>query len=290
MKEKILITGSDGMLGSILMKKLESNYNTIGITKNKNNLKIKCDITNKIQVSTTIKKIKPNIIVHLGGITGNLECEKNARKTIDTNIMGTYFILEAIKNTKIKIIFASSREVYGNVTNKVDELAMLQPINLNGITKMFSENLIKSYCEKNNIDFTILRFTNFYGEENERRGISKMMKYALTDKKIPIFGGKQSIDLIHIDDAVDAIINVIKLRKNGIFNIGYGQSFTILTIIKLLEKYSKKHIKYEIKNARKGETQKFSIDISKAKKELRFEPKITPKIGIKRMISKWQKK
>lgn len=290
MKEKIMITGADGMLGSQLFKKLESEYNIIGITKNKSDLKIKCDITNKTEVSTIIKKIKPNIIVHLAGITGNIECEKNPRKTIHTNVMGTYFILEAIKNTKIKIIFASSREVYGNVTNKVDEHAMLQPINLNGITKMFSENLIKEYCEKYNIDFTILRFTNFYGEENEKRGISKMMKDGLSDKKITIFGGKQSVDLIHIDDAIKAIINTIKLRKNGIFNIGYGKSITILTLIKLLDKYSNNHIKYKIKKPRNVETQKFSMNISKATKELKFEAKITPKMGIKRMILKWQRK
>ena len=98
MTNKILITGSDGLLGSLLLKKLNSKFCVTGTTRlNKKKLKIKCDITNKEDVIRVIQKIKPDIIIHLAGITGNIECEENPHRTIETNVMGTYYILEAIR-------------------------------------------------------------------------------------------------------------------------------------------------------------------------------------------------
>lgn len=290
MTEKILITGSSGLLGSLLLKKLGKKYRVIGTTKlNEKTSQIKCDITKKEDVIRVIQKIKPEIIIHLAGITGNLECEENPRKTLETNVMGTFNILQTIKNKKIKLIFASSREVYGDSKHNVDEKSLLQPINMNGITKMFSENLIIDFHLKYKIPFNILRFTNFYGEHNEKRGISKMFKESLKGNQITIFGGNQSLDLIHFDDAVDAIIKTIEYKKNGVFNIGFGNSFRLLSLIKILEKISKIKVNFILKKSRSMEVQEFSMDVSKAKRELQFEAKITPKIGIKRMIRKWQR-
>ena len=290
MTKKILIIGSSGLLGSLLLKKLNKKYRVIGTTKlNESESQIKCDITKKEEVSQIIQKIKPNIIIHLAGITGNLECEENPHRTLETNVMGTYYILEAIKDKKIRLIFASSREVYGNSKQKVDEKSLLQPINMNGITKMFSENLIKDFHLKYKIEFNILRFTNFYGEHNEKRGISKMFKDSLRENKITIFGGNQSLDLIHFDDAVDAIIKTIEYNKNGVFNIGFGKSFKLLSLIKILEKISKNKVDFIVKKSRNLEVHEFSIDVSKARQELQFEAKITPKIGIKRMVTKWKR-
>ncbi len=289
MTDKILITGSDGLLGSLLFKKIKNLNNVIGTTnRNEKNSQIKCDITKKEEVFRTIQKIRPDIIIHLAGITGNLECEENPHKTLETNVMGTCYILEAIKNKKIRLIFASSREVYGDSNYKVDENSLRRPSNMNGITKMFSENLIMDYHLKYKIPFNILRFTNFYGENNEKRGISKMIKDSLMNKKITIYGGNQNIDLIHFDDAVNAIVKTIEYEKNGIFNIGLGKSIKLLSLIKILENTSKTKIDFELKKSRNVDTQKFSMDVSKAKTELGFEAKITPKIGIKRMVTKWQ--
>ena len=290
MMEKILITGSNGILGNLLMEKLNKKYNVTGTTKrNRNKSKMKCDITKYEEVIKVIQKIKPDIIIHLAGITGNLECEKNPKKTLDTNIIGTYHILESIKDKKIKIIFATSREVYGNSKQKVNEISPLRPINLNGFTKMISENIIKEFNIKYKIPYTILRFTNFYGENNDKRGISKMFKEALVGNKITVFGGEQNIDLIHYDDVVNAIMKTINSKKNGTYNIGLGKSFKLLSLLKILEKTSKMKLQYVKKKSREVEVQKFSINTSKAKRELQFEAKITPNIGIKRMVEKWKK-
>ena len=291
MTQKILIIGAGGLLGSLLLKKLKAKYLVLGTTKRVEKKSIiKCDITKKEDVFRVIQKVKPDIIVHLAGITGNLECEKDPHRTLETNVMGTYYILEAIKDKKIRLIFASSREVYGFTKNKVKENSSLQPINMNGITKMFSENLIKNFHFQYKIGYNILRFTNFYGEHNEKRGISKMLKDSLTGNKITIFGGNQRIDLLHFDDAVDSIIRTIESKRNGVFNIGFGKSVSLMSLIDTLEKISKTKVNFNLAKSRNIEVQKFAMDVSKAKKELGFKAKISPKIGIKRMVIKWTEK
>lgn len=287
---KILITGSNGLLGNLLFEKLKNKYQVFGTTQlNETKSKIKCDIRIKEHISKTIKKIKPDIIIHLAGITGNFECEKNPHNSLQTNVMGTYYILDLIKNKKIKLIFASSREVYGNSKIKVDENNQLKPININGITKMLSENLILNFHLSYKIPFNILRFSNFYGENNEKRGISKMLRDSIIGGKITIFGGNQKIDLIHFDDAVNGIIKTIEYNKNGIFNIGSGKSITLLSLIKILEKELKSKIKFNLEKPRNIEVQEFSMNVSKARKELAFQAQLTPEMVIKRMVLKWKR-
>ena len=291
--KNILITGSNGFIGKYLQKYMQiDGFNILFGTTSTPCSDSRCCIVFSNLYSDIEKKLESvdiDIIIHLAGITGNIECEKDPHKTLETNVMGTYYILDAIKNKKIRLIFASSREVYGYSKNKVNENSPLQPINLNGITKMFSENLIINFHLKYKIGFNILRFTNFYGEHNEKRGISKMIKNSLKGKKIIIFGGSQSIDLIHFDDAVNAIIKTIEAKRNGIFNIGYGKSIKLLSLIDTLEKISKTKINFNLEKSRNIEVQKFALDVSKAKRELGFEAKISPKIAIKRMVTKWKK-
>ena len=99
MNKKILVFGAGGLLGTLLVKKLEKKYSVIGTTKSaRGEIKNKCDITRKEEILQIVQKVNPDIIIHLAGITGNVECEQNPHKTIKTNIMGTYYILDVIKN------------------------------------------------------------------------------------------------------------------------------------------------------------------------------------------------
>ncbi len=155
---------------------------------------------------------------------------------------------------------------------KVNEKSELNPINVNGMTKMMSEELILKYNKLYNIPYSIIRFTNFYGENFSKRGISKMIKIALKNKKITVFGGEQEIDLIHFNDAANGLLNVLDVKKMGIYNMGSGESKTILELIHEIEKFSKNKIKFIKKESRTFEVKNFKIDISKAKKDLGFKP------------------
>jgi len=291
-KRKILITGANGALGNLLLKKLLAAGNDcLGITRRKVKgsirNKIKCDVTKYNEIKSIIFKFKPNIIIHLAGLTGNLECEKEPKKAFATNLLGTLNILNSSTKLKPKIIFSSSREVYGNKRYKAKESSLLRPININGATKMLSEYLIIHYNQQFKIPYLILRFTNFFGENFDKRGISAMLNSAIKGDKITIFGGHQKIDLLHYDEAVSAVMRAVKSNKSEIFNIGSGKSFELLYIIKLLEKACGKKIRYEIKPYRNFEVRNFQMDTSKAKNELNFKSSLTVNDVLRKMISKW---
>jgi len=286
MKNKILITGADGNLGKQIidvMCKLNYNYLGISRTKSRHNI-IKCDITKSKQISKIIIKFKPNIIIHLAGPGGNVECQNDPKNAIAVNVLGTLNILEASKKINSKIIFASTREVYGNSTKKISENMELKPKNINGITKMLAENLILSYSKENKNQYIILRFTNFYGEVYVNKGISGMIKKSISGEKILVLGGQQKIDLIHFDDAVKSIIKAIDYKKSEIFNIGSGESISILSLIKKIEKISGKKITYKIEKYREFEGKKIHVNIEKAKKELGFNTSMSLDENLKRFV------
>jgi len=291
-KRKILITGAEGALGKLLLKKLIADSNDcLGLIRRKAKdsmkNKIKCDVTNYNKIKSIIFKFKPNIIIHLAGLTGNLECEKEPKKAFATNVLGTLNILKSSTKLKPKIIFSSSREVYGNTRYRAKENSLLRPININGTTKMLAEYLIIYYNQQFKIPYVILRFTNFFSENFDKRGISAMLRRAIKGEKITIFGGHQNIDLLHYDEAVSAVMKAIKKKKSEIFNIGSGKSFELLSIIGLLEKAYGKKIRYEIKPYRNFEVRNFQMDTSKAKNELNFKSSLTVNDVLQKMVSKW---
>ena len=291
-KPKILITGSTGALGKILIPKIqEKKYEYLGIARNasrsENNFNtVKCDVTEIDDIKSIITEFQPSFIIHLAGLTGNIECETNPQHAFVSNVLSTYNILKTSIKIKPKIVFASSREVYGNTEKKAKEKDQLKPININGITKMLSENLILNYHVQYKIPYEILRFTNFYGE-NGKRGISAMIRNAMQGKLISIFGGKQNLDLLYFDDAASAIIKAINYDKSAIFNIGSGDSTTPLSLVKKIEEIRKKKIAIEIKSYRGFEVRKFSVDITKSRNVLKFRAVHHLDWVLKRMFNKW---
>lgn len=289
-KNRIIITGAGGALGRTIINLLNKNDEFLPLVKHsqkqiKNS--IKCDIQNFNSINKIIHEFKPTHIIHLAGITGNYECEENPRDAFQTNVFGTLNVLKGCLEIKPKIIFSSSREVYGNSKTTVNEKSNLNPINVNGITKMLSEKLILNYNKLYKIPYSIIRFTNFYGEDFSKRGISKMIKNILQSKKITVFGGNQQIDLIHFNDAAKGLLKALNTKKSDIYNIGSGKSWTILQLIREIEKSSKIKVKFNKKQNRSFEVKNFKIDISKARKDLSFKPSLEFEEVIKLMSNKW---
>ena len=123
-RKKIIVTGGSGDLGQSLISKLVSNgFDCVSISRKSNRNKlvknIKCDITNFRKLNLIINKFKPDIIIHLAGLTGNIACETNPKKAFLTNVFGTLNILKSSIKLKPKIIFISTGEIYGKTKNKV---------------------------------------------------------------------------------------------------------------------------------------------------------------------------
>ena len=290
--KKIIVIGGSGDLGQTLIPKLVSNgFDCISISRKSSRNKlvknIKCDITNFRKLNLIINKFKPDIIIHLAGLTGNIACETNPKKAFLTNVFGTLNILKSSIKLKPKIIFISTGEIYGKTKNRVNENALPKPVNIYGITKMLAENLILNYSADYKTPAVILRFSYCYGENFTKRGFSSMFKKAISGEKIQVFGGDQILDLLHFSDAVHAILKSITYNKTEIFNIGSGKTQSLISIIHKLKKIMNNDVNYDLQPYRGFEVRTCKLNINKAKKNLKFKPSTKLDDILYKMVSKW---
>lgn len=213
---KLLITGSEGLIGTLLTKKLESNYKI-----SKFDLKLKNNITNFKSLQNEVKTCEG--IIHLAALSRVVTAYQNPLLSIKYNILGFANILENIRtiNPKIWCIYASSREVYGESLNKVKENDALNPINVYGATKLSSELLADTYHLNYGLRTFIVRFSNVYGGLNDHpdRVIPKFIYQASQGQNITVYGGTQTFDFVHVKDAVNGVTKLIsKIRQNKLKN------------------------------------------------------------------------
>ena len=231
---KIIITGGLGFVGSHLAEQLFQKHDIVIFTKSlskinnienfKNKVKIeKVDVTNFPKLGAKIKKHKPDIIIHLAGITSHSVSFESPLLDVDSNAKSTLFILETIKklNNKCKFILGSTFIVIGR-PNKlpVNENSICNPTTIYGTNRLASEYYCKIYHEMYDLDTRIFRITNAYGPREQiipkKNAVNFLIYQSFKGKKITIFNeGKFFRDLIYISDVISAIQTIIKKGKSG---------------------------------------------------------------------------
>jgi len=284
-KMKLLVTGSNGFIGSNLVKKLQNqNIHFEGLSKKKHSASFKihiCDLANNHKLKKIISKNKFNCIIHLAEISTN-----NDPNIIKTNLISSLNLVESCKNSMIKkIIFVSGHNVYSPSKKlPISENYPCLPTTSYGLSKLLSEKILEYYADEYNIKLVILRVSFTYGpHQHKTKMISKFISHLRNSQQINLdkySNGYQKMDLIHVFDVCDAIISSLKSKKKiAIYNIASGKTTTIKDIIKILKNNidSKSKIKTKLNTSK---TNHFCYNISLAKKKLKFNPKITLQEGI----------
>jgi len=237
-----------------------------------------------------IKKENPNVVIHLAALTGLVKCHNNPQMAFKINVYGTYNVVNACSDIGCKLIFISSREVYGETLNQTTtEDDVLLPNNVYGITKMMGENIIQFFSRKQNLDFTVLRLTNVYGPEGDQYGAQVIIKKALTEKKIQILGGTQRLNYVFVDDVIDIIHKCITNPKSSkeIFNVGSKDTLSIKEFVNKVVKVLNENIEIEYKPMRETETTNFEPNLSKLSM-LEGIPMVSIEDGLRKTIE-WYK-
>jgi|AP95_1055475.scaffolds.fasta_scaffold08256_3 UDP-glucose 4-epimerase len=279
----IIILGGSGFLGQSLLKRLQNENFPYKLLIHKKIVKHNSCFYGDI----TDKKILENNIAD-GDIIINLIGQEN-ENMFDENIKASYNLLNsAIKKNNIKIIFISSILVYGeSIKHESSEQDIPKPTSDYGIIKLLAENIYSTYHRLFGLNITVLRFSNIYGPKKKSGIITKCFQALKQQKSVIIsHNGNQTRDFLHVEDAVEAILSVLKKQPSGfeIFNISSGTGIKVNQIINLIEKHTKKII-----------PKKFVIEESdikhivgnnlKAKKHLNFLVKIDINKGIKNMVN-----
>lgn len=247
-----------------------------------------CDqeIINKLVAET-------DIVVHFAAESHNDNSLRNPWPFIQTNLVGTATILEAVRTHSKKLHHISTDEVYGDLEiDSPEKFTETTPYNASSpysSTKAGSDLLVKAWVRSFGIDATLSNCSNNYGpRQHIEKFIPRQITNILSDISPKLYGtGEQVRDWIHVDDhnsAVHAIID--KGEKGELYLIGAnGEQNNKYIIETLLELMGKEKTAYEHVNDRPGHDQRYAIDNSKLVNELGWQPRyINLKEGLQATI------
>ena len=272
MKNKVLITGKSGFIGSNLMKRIPNHISVLENGSKSIDLRIRSEV---------LKINKVDTVIHLAGKIPSEE--RNSQNIFfEHNVLGTLNILEYCVNKKIKKIIYVSSYVYGNSKkNPINEKEVVNPHNAYTKSKALGEELCKIYGEKFGIDVIILRPFNIFGNSLKKNFfISNILESIKQNKSITIINKNDKRDYLHVTDFVDAIIRMIDYEsKYDVFNVGSGKSISFEKLVNLVEQKSGKKIN-KIHKSSQVHIKKIQADIKKINKKTGWKPKISLEKGI----------
>ncbi len=234
-------------------------------------------------------------VAHLAALPGLVLCNKKPEEAVSVNVYGTYQVMEAARRLGIEnVVFCSSAATYGIPKEMpVTEDHPQRPLNLYGVTKVSGEQIIDTYHDNYGLETVNLRFGNIYGVGLYTRWdtvIPKFVNQSVNGEKITVYGdGEYSRDFVHVQDISKAMLLAMTTPGVGgeAFNVG-GETLTINEIAAMtMEEYKK--ITGDKAEAiytppRKGETKKFSYDLTKIQSKIGFKNDWTVREGIKQLI------
>jgi len=292
---KVIVTGGNGGIGSALAEKLSEDYQVLvldnRITRefNKNIEAVVCDLTDPEEFKKHLDGVE--YIFHLACIKpserGTTKDEYYENLKMTENI-GKY-------NKDAKVIYSSAGTIYGDqFTFPIKENASItcdiSDYYCRG--KLESEQILDKYSRENNWPLVNLRITNVYGSEFKRKGeiLPEFYIKLINDMPIKIYGdGTQKRDRIFIDDLVNAFYLSIPDRVEGVFNIGSKRSYSTIKVAKIMGKILNKKPELEFERSSGLKRADNLLDIRKARKIMRFKPKVKFSKGVKILLKEWLK-
>ena len=314
--KKVFVTGATGLLGSWLTRRLikekakvfalirdfdpqselirSGDYQSLSI--------INGELQDFLTLERAIVSNEIEYVFHLGAQAIVGTAYKNPLEAFESNIRGTYNLLEACRrySETIKgIVVASSDKAYGSS----EELPYKETMPLKGmypyeVSKSCADLIAESYFHTYKLPIAVTRCGNIYGgaDFNWSRIIPGTIK-SLFDEKSPIIrsDGKFLRDYLYVEDVVSAyLLTAENLHKKEIqgqaFNFAPGKPFSVLDIVNLLQKImNKEHLVPVILNNSKGEIKDQYLESSKAHKLLKWSPVFSLDDGLKETV-KWYEK
>src|SRR3989344_5430494 len=315
---KYLITGGSGFLGSQFVRRLLEEGNEVAVydnlstghsknlepyRKNKNYSFVKGDITDKGSLKNAMANI--DMVYHLSAIVGVKEYCRDPLKVVDVNVIGTRNVLELSLKNNIKVMFASTSEIFGKNPNtpwaedgdrvlgstKIDRWSYSS-------SKAMCEHMIFAMNKNRGLSSVIVRFFNAYGPAQPpyfviSQSVQKVLK---NEQPLLYDSGNQTRCFTFVDDAIEGAMLASKSKKadGDVFNIGSNKETSIREAIEMIIEIGGKKNKIKYKNF---DTSKYYggsyediprrvPDVSKAKKILGWEAKTSLHDGLKKSI-KW---
>ena len=254
------------------------------------------DISDKGQVTRIVAAYRVDLVYHLAAQAIGSVAQQCPTATLETNVQGTWNILEACRTLKVPAIIASSDKAYGNSSPPYVEKTPLSPMGIYETSKACADMIARSYHLTYNLPIAITRCANIYGggDRNFTRIIPYAVSQALRKEPTVIWGdGTSKRDYIYIDDVVNAYILLAEALMQGkfageAFNFGTGIATSLIDLVHLINRIAGVDIEPVVQGKETGEIKEQWLDCSKARDKLGWKPKFSLEQGLRRTVG-WYK-
>lgn len=277
----VLVTGGDGFVGSRLVAKLGGLGADVTVAS-KNKSEARNFISIDVKKPGTLRFDGYEVVFHLAGIADPRICEENPEEAFLVNSYGSLNVMDACRRAGVgRMLLSSSAHVYGIPEYvPIDEEHPLRPVSTYGRSKVAAEHICFEYGA------TIMRFFNIYGGGQKGDYLVPTILANLDAERIELRNLSSKRDFIYIDDVVDAMLLAVDFPKQC-FNVGSGKGSTPKDMTDLLFELSGKHP--ELTSLNKPDMiPNLVADISKARKLLGWEPKVSLKDGLRRAYEEFE--
>lgn len=297
----VLITGSSGQIGTNLgLAMMERGDRVVGIDCRENSWTDKIETVKLDLVECGPAGLPANksfdVVIHLAANAKVFDLVINPQRAMD-NISSLFTVLEYCRLNRLPIVFASSREVYGDIHRHVTHEASADFVVAESpysASKIAGEALIYSYAQCYKLPFLVFRFSNVYGRydcdiERLERVIPLFIDRVAREQPIVVFGREKVLDFTFVDDAVSGILLGIEALTKGrltreTINLACGEGNSLVDAVNIvsLALGKKPAVRYE--PSRVGEVTRYVADITKARTLLSYQPKVPLSEGLIRAV------
>lgn len=304
-KKRILVTGGAGFVGSHLCERLLSEGHEVYCLDNfftgqkQNVLHLRSNPYFELIRHDVINPylIEVDEIYNLACPASPVHYQHNPIKTIKTSVMGAINMLGLAKRVNAKILQASTSEVYGNPMVHPQPESYWGNVNPIGERSCYdegkraAETLFRDYHAQNNVNIKIVRIFNTYGPRmhpNDGRVVSNFIVQALQNKDITVYGkGEQTRSFQFVDDLVEGMVKTMATDSSftGPVNIGNPDEFKIIELAEKVIKLTGSKSKIVFRPLPSDDPLMRQPDITLAKKQLDWEPKVKLDEGLEKTIA-----
>ncbi len=305
MSIRSLVIGGAGFIGSTLCRALlNKGHNVIcidnlstGNIDNIKGIKSKNFVFRQMDVlDIGVHNITANLdyIYHLACPASPVKYQKDAIHTLNICFNGTQNVLELARETKARLIFTSTSEVYGDPLESPQKETYLGNVNCTGPRacydegKRVAESLIINYGKQYGINYGIARVFNTYGPYmsiTDGRVISTFLEQARTGAPLTIYGtGKQTRSFCYVTDLVDGLILLAESMEHGPINLGNPEEITILELCNMISDITHNATAPIFLDKPEDDPCRRCPDITLAKERLKWSPTIDLRTGVTKLI------
>lgn len=284
---RVTVTGGAGFIGSHLVAKLVCDGHAVTVLDNLRRstferpglhdaVCIRGDVRDRATCLAAFAGA--DVVVHLAAQSNVMGSESDPDYTFTTNVVGTWEVVRAATEAGVRqLVFASSREVYGDVEEiPVLESAPIRPRNTYGASKAAAEAVL-SGLGATAPSVSILRLANVIGPGDSGRVTPLWLDRARVGQPLQVFGGEQVLDLIAVDFVVDAVARVIaRGGVPGAMNVGSGVGVAILDLARRILDLTGSESPVEVLSRRGPEVSRFCADTRRLRTELQLLPPANP--------------